>query len=74
MLTERGDVAITLFTCILELSGTNLGSSTLTEGFFFVVFLFLCRFFFLFFYLIPLNITVCPETFSNLCVNSVNDM
>ena len=24
--------------------------------------------------LIPFNVTICPETFSNICVNSVNDM
>ena len=73
MLTERGDVAITLFTCILELSDTNLGSSMLTEGvFFFCGFPVSLQVFF--FYLIHLNITVCPETFSNLCGNSVNDM
>ena len=31
-------------------------------------------FIYLFFYLIPFNVPICPETFSNLCVNSVNDM
>ena len=29
---------------------------------------------FVFFNLIPFNFTICPETFSNLCGNSVNDM
>jgi len=27
-----------------------------------------------FFLFNPLTVTICPETFSNFCVNSVNDM
>jgi hypothetical protein len=27
-----------------------------------------------FFYLFPFNGTICPDTFSNRCVNSVNDI
>jgi len=29
---------------------------------------------FFFFYLIPFNVTIYPETFSNRCVNSVSDI
>ena len=29
---------------------------------------------YIYIFLILFNVTICPETFSNLCVNSVNDM
>ena len=39
-----------------------------------ITYIYIYIYIYIYFFLIPLNVTICPETFSNRCVNSVSDM